>query len=165
VEIPDTGQVVDGTVLYIYEIPTRIESTNTSRIVVPPEWVTWTLIEQNQPNRLPEIAPDLSFQLTAEQGVALRFTPLASVPLEAVNQVELNINWRFNAADVMISLWNWQDESWQALEILSENQTRFVITDDEYIGPQHAVQILVESQSAVSFQTVNGMTVTMRGNG
>jgi hypothetical protein len=51
------------------------------------------------------------------------------------------------------------------LEILSENQTRFVITDDEYIGPQHAVQILVESQSAVSFQTVNGMTVTMRGNG
>jgi hypothetical protein len=65
----------------------------------------------------------------------------------------------------MISLWNWQDETWQQLEIVSENQTRFVINDEEFIGPQNAVQILVESQSAVSFQTVNGMTVTMRGNG
>jgi len=39
------------------------------------------------------------------------------------------------------------------------------VNDEEFIGPQNAVQVLVESQSAVSFQTVNGMTVTMRGNG
>jgi hypothetical protein len=165
VEIPDTGQVVDGTVLYIYEIPTRIQSTSTSRITVPPEWITWTLIEQNQPNRLPEIAADLSFQLTAEQGVALRFTPLDTIPLAQVDRVELNIDWRLNPSDVVISVWNWPDEIWQPLDILSENQTRFVINDAEFIGPQNAVQILVESQSAVSFQTVNGMTVTMRGNG
>ena len=117
---------------------------------MPPEWVTWTLIEQDQPNRLPEIGPDLSFQLTAEQGVALRFTPLENVPLGEVEQVELNVDWRLNASDVLISLWNWEDEQWQPLEILSENQTRFVVTDDVFIGPQNAVQVLIESQSAVS---------------
>lgn len=165
IEIPNTGQVDDGTVLYIYEIPTTIRATNLSRIILPPGMTTWTLVEQDQPNRLPDVNADLSFQLTGNQGVAVRFTPLPAVPLKRVSDFVLTVDWRLGTQDIVVSLWNWEADEWQALEFTEMNQTEFIIKDLAFVGPQNAVQVLVESESAVSFQSIEKLTVTLRGTG
>ncbi|HLA43576.1 MAG TPA: hypothetical protein VJZ27_09085, partial [Aggregatilineales bacterium] len=166
IEIPEYGQITDGTVLYIYEIPSTIRATTPENITVPPGFLSWTLIEQDQPNRLPDINADLSFQITGNQGVALRFTPLPTVPLREVEEAELFIDWRLGGArQIGLSFWNWDTQAWDLREITSDEQTRFIIEVSEYIGPLNSVQVLVSSEDIASFQIINSMTLTMRGSG
>lgn len=164
IDISDTEQAIDGTQLYIYEIPTEITFAGNDEVAfVPPGMFTWTLIEQGIPNRLPEISPDLRFQLLGDQGVAIRFTPLQAVPIDTVEQLEVNINWRFSNINMQFSLWNWQDGNWQVVPFADDSQTQFIIENMNFVGPNNAVQVLVESINAASNQSVQNISVALRG--
>jgi len=163
IEIPTAGKIDDGTALYIYEIPTTLDVGNPNRVILPPGMFNWTLIELDQPNRLPEVNPDLSFQITANQGVAVRFMPLPGVPLRQVDEFSLTVDWRLGGGGVRVSLWNWESQEWQAVEFSNPDQTQFIIENPAYVGVQNAVQVLVESESASAFQTVSELSITMRG--
>lgn len=125
---------------------------------------SWTLVERDVPNRLPEIRPNLSFELTGQQGVALRFTPLPYAPQIQVESLQLDFGWRLNvAAYIKVSLWNWESKAWDVLEFTQDNQTQFIIEDSAYIGPQNAVQVLIESDNANAFQTVESVQLSLHG--
>jgi hypothetical protein len=164
IQIPDSGQINNGAALYIYKIPTNYEVSNPNRITLPPGMFSWTLIEQDLPNRLPEIRPDLSFELTGQQGVAIRFTPLADAPTLQAQQIQLDFGWRLDVANYLnLYLWDWAANAWEEVEFTQENQTQFIIEDSAYLGPQNALQVLIESDNANAFQTVESVQVSLRG--
>lgn len=164
VSISNTDQIFDGTTLYIYELPTEVNITSATRFaVIPPGMMTWTLIENDAPNRFVGVNPDTSFMLPAGQGVAFRFTPMPEVALEAINRIELNIVWRYQTEGVSISLWNWEERTWEAVEIAVDYQEQFIITDMKYLGPNQAVQVLVEAEADSTTQNIDRINVTLRG--
>jgi hypothetical protein len=164
IEISQTEQRDSGTTLFIYEIPSTIEALNNERIVVPPGLMSWTLVEQSEPGRI-DPNPDLSFYLSGQQGVAVRFTPLSDVPLKEVETIQLEIEWYGSAGDVQPQVWNWDEQTWDVLEFAVENQSTFIIVDSAYVGPQNSVQVLVNSESDSIYQGVNRLAVTLRGTG
>jgi hypothetical protein len=164
VEMPNTGQELDGSVLYIYEIPTTIQYAMPQQATIPAGFFTWSLIEQDVVNRLPEVNPDLSFQLIGEQGVAIRFTPLDNISLAEVAELTIQVDWRLGGEALRLALWNWEIQTWEDIEFVEPEQTEFIIRDPvAYLGPQNAVQVLVESNSGTAYQSVDGIAVAMRG--
>ncbi|MFP4320954.1 MAG: hypothetical protein ACLFTK_00725 [Anaerolineales bacterium] len=170
VTIAGVDQLEDGSALYIYEIPARIDITADEPFMLPVGLMNWSLIETDQPNRLPEINADLSIPLLGEQGAALRFTPMPDVPLEDVASLRLEAQWRIGIREdnVAFSLWNWDEAEWQEIEMdfVDANQTitEAIIDDPAYIGPQQAVQVLVEGQDIAGGQvTIQRLNVTLRG--
>lgn len=165
VEVSNTDQIADGTTLYIYEVPTNVTfNTPTRFAVIPPGMMTWTLVESDLPNRYIGVNPDTSFLLPAGQGVAFRFTPMPEVELQEVNRIQLNILWRYQNTGVKVAIWNWQEQTWDELEIEVDYQEQFIIEETaKYLGPGDAVQVLVEAAADSTTQNIDKISVTLRG--
>lgn len=163
VDIPDTGRVDDGTALYVYEIPSRIENSS-EQANLPPGMMRWTIIERDTPGRLADVYGDLSFQLNGQQGLALRFSPDPQAPLRRVERIELDVLWDYTViGQTRVALWNWEAGEWQDLEISSSNQTRFTSEDRAFVGANNTVQVLIESTDPSAYQQIQGLSLVLRG--
>lgn len=163
VQVSNTDQIFDGTTLYVYQLPTTVTFRNPQFSIVPPGMTTWTLVENDMPNRFVGVNPDTSFLLPAGQAVAFRFTPMPGVPLQEVTRIELNVRWRYRNEGVTVSLWNWQTQEWQPLEFEEDYQEQFIINDMDFLGPENAVQVLVEADPDATSQSIERINVTLRG--
>lgn len=165
IEINKTSQEDDGTVLYIYEIPTTLDLLNNRRVSLPAGMFTWTMIERDEAGRI-EPNPDLSFFLSGGQAAAVRFTPMADVPLIQVEQIEVILEgFGTLEGEIVLQLWNWEDETWQEIPFSTPNQSRFIIEDQAFVGPQNAIQVLVAAESERTYQQINRLAVSLRGTG
>lgn len=167
VEISNTDQLLDGSVMYIYKIPTRFENRNDNRVTIPPGLISWTAIEITQPGRLPDIPVYdnlLSFALSLDQSVAIRFAPLPNLPVEDITEAELSFNWRKVTTDIELTLWNWDTGEWEVYTLPDLDRTQHLITlDDEYIGPQHVVHVAFASTDPNVEQNITDVSLILRG--
>jgi len=161
VQIPETGQVFESTVLYVYEIPTTVVTVD-EETLVPSGLMQWSLLEQGTINRLPNLNIQ-NFQLSGEQGAALRFTPLIPVNAADVDGIAVSMEARFNTLDVVISLWHWERGEWISIDIPSEGNIDLIIESDGFIGTQNTVQILIEADDAATTQTVQNLQISLQG--
>ncbi len=133
------SKVMD-TVGFLLELPVEL-ATGAEKMTVPPALTTWQALDGN---RYDESGPYNLY--LSNQWARFQFQPWDAFQLSQVDKVELTISMPSSHKSPRVSLWNWRSGAWEEDPTLGRG-TNTIQNLDDYIGPNNAVRIRVESNS------------------
>jgi hypothetical protein len=128
--------------LYLIELELDVPDSGAARIAQ--DQFVW--ISRLREGGLGDVAPN-NFYVDSNAELVVRFTPLPTARLERVDELIVTMSFpAFNSGEVVIDVWNWDEETWEQFEMDNYlNEASVSITNDveSFIGPQNAVEVRV----------------------
>lgn len=111
IDIDGTDHLVEAETLHIVRLNTRYESLLQGGLVrLHQGLLTWTSVHPQ--NSLSVVAPYNFDGLRYDDEAILRFSPLATIPIESISMVEVEFRGRTNQRDALVDFWNWETGEW-----------------------------------------------------
>ena len=101
--------------------------------------------------------------------VVYQFTPLPDAVLSTVERLRIEMNLGTNSRyEIPIEVWDWQAESWQAIDLQQdENRTsvrRAILRNpDQYLGAQNAVQVRLSVDDTSGYLRIARLAIEQEG--
>lgn len=148
----------DDSTIYLIELESERIYPSTGSVTISPDQFTWVV--QNYVG-LNEISP-VNFQMQPGEEVVFRYTPLPNAVLNQTETLVINVQDLNTGGRVMpITIWNWETEAWESVNIL--NETAEIENPADYLGPQNAVQIRLAADEIGGFVRIGRVTVEQTG--
>lgn len=162
--IGNPSTTVDTT-FYIVQLDVTIEEPPASQLAtIHPDQFTWVMRDRSRESTdILGVRGANDFQLLADEALTMRFIPLAGAVLDDVQQMTITIDRDSSRGrDVVVSLWNWQDEEWEAFTDLRP-ETYVVDNPARFIGPGNMVDMNLYLDSELGSARIRGLSVSQSG--
>jgi hypothetical protein len=96
--------------------------------------------------------------------VVFRFAPVSTLPLAAIDGLELLVSTSGTEDIVQFSLWDWQKKEWILQSF--DPQNRALLTGpaaDRFIGPGFAVHVKAQILNDLDYVTIDAIELTLQG--
>ncbi|MBN1681899.1 MAG: hypothetical protein JW966_16600 [Anaerolineae bacterium] len=158
VTLLDRPQTDEDTTLYIFELPTTVEPQD-AQVEIPPALTTWTLTETGNPRTIREITPT-RFRLVEDSQAVFEFMPMPAARLQTVDELIVNFQAQ---GPLTLAIWDWPNEEWRDIPVYPDVVATRIDDPEVFIGPENAVRLRIESQDDTSYNQVDYVKVSYRG--
>lgn len=151
----------EDTTLYIFRLPTRVQSVSSNGVVeLPSAYLMWTTTEAS-PRR--DAAPYELFIQPAET-VIFRYVPMPLMRLSDVQEVRLFVKPgnTYSVGRGRVSLWDWQLGRWIPIDV-SNVTARLTHEAWRFIGPENAIELRVDVPSDSATVYLERIDLTLYG--
>jgi hypothetical protein len=156
VDLKGAQFTTEDTSLYIYQLPVTRQTTD-EVVVIPTTLLTWTPTDDSTRK---ESSP---YGLTLQFGdrAVFRYAPLPLARLQDVTTLKLEVR-SPNLGQGVISLRDWTQDKWVPIDANTPIVT--LTNPQQFIGPENAVEVMIELGPGASLATYDKIDLTLSGH-
>ncbi|MBE2184264.1 MAG: hypothetical protein IAE89_12610 [Anaerolineae bacterium] len=157
VALEGAGWSDQRTTLFLVELETDLQQPD-DHVLITGDRMMWSVRDYDGFGALSPV--DLNMQ--PGETVSFRFTPLPDAVLGEVDALSLRLSeMNISSRRVPLYLWDWQAETWEAIEVNREGLT---ISDPErYLGPENAVQVRLIADEIGGYLRIGRLDIEQSG--